>query len=377
MLAINSKVFLFYIQKVNMEHDNSSVTAQPSNEPPKIDYKNTVFLPKTSFAMQGNLPQNEPKILEFWQNIDIYKRLRQKSKGLPKFILHFGPPYANGNIHIGHALSEVLKDITTKSVQISGKYDAPLVPGWDCHGLPIEWKVEENYRAKGIKKEDVPVMDFIKECRNFAAKWVEVQGKELERLGIVANWKDPYTTMAPKSEGIIAGKLLELMMKGLLYKGLRPVMWSVVEKTALAETEVEYQDHVSDAIYVKFDIVESKITDLKGAALVIWTTTPWTIPGNRAIAYGDEFEYELVEVKSSNDLVKADQRLVLAKELVASFFEKIGTSDYEVIKTFKGSELQGTICAHPFRGLGYDFDVPALPGEHVTTDAACHGGDRW
>jgi len=340
-----------------------------SDESSSRDYKNSVFLPNTKFSMRANLAQTEPNILEFWQKIDIYKRLREKSKGLPKFILHFGPPYANGSIHIGHALSEVLKDITTKSYQIAG-YDAPLVPGWDCHGLPVEWKIEEGYRAKGMKKEDVPTLEFMAECRAFAEKWVKLQGEEFERLGIIANWKKPYLTMAPKNESIIASKILELMMKGLLYKGLRPVMWSVVEKTALAETEVEYKDdYKSDAIYVKFDVKQTDIKELTNAALVIWTTTPWTIPGNRAIAYGEEFEYTVIEVKSPTDLIKEGQKLLVAKDLLPTFCKEVGITEYKTVKKINGTELKNTICWHPFRGKGYDFDVPALPGDHVTTEA--------
>ncbi|RZI45767.1 isoleucine--tRNA ligase [Candidatus Finniella inopinata] len=332
-----------------------------------MDYKNTVFLPKTSFSMKASLAQREPEILQFWQSIDLYGRLRAKAAGRKKFILHFGPPYANGHIHIGHALSEVLKDIVTKTYQMMG-YDAPLVPGWDCHGLPIEWKIEENYRAKGLSKDEIPVLDFLKECRSFAEKWMNTQKSELERLGILADWQQPYSTMTPSTEGKIAEKLLQFSMKGLLYRGLKPVLWSVVEKTALAEAEVEYKDHTSDAVFVKFDVVKSPLSSLVDAALVIWTTTPWTLPGNRAIAYGPDFDYAVIQVLTATDLIANGQRLVLAKDLVPQFCQTVGLADYKIAETFKGEQLQGTVCAHPFQDQGYDFAVPALPGDHVTVE---------
>jgi isoleucyl-tRNA synthetase len=332
-----------------------------------MDYKNTVFLPKTSFAMKAGLAQQEPEHIKFWQDIDLYKRLRQKSKDKKKFILHFGPPYANGHAHIGHALSYILKDIVTKTYQMMG-YEAPLVLGWDCHGLPIEWKIEESYRAKGISKDDVPILDFLKECRAFATKWISIQKAEYERLGIIADWKNPYLTMNSASESKIVQQLLQFVTKGLLYRGLKPVLWSVVEKTALAEAEVEYKDHTSDSIYVKFDVVSSKILLLADAALVIWTTTPWTLPGNRSIAYGAEFDYSVIEVLSPTDLIVKGQRLVIAKDLVTDFCQTAGIEDYTILSTFKGSKLEGTICAHPWQDQGYDFPVPVLPGEHVTIE---------
>lgn len=333
-----------------------------------MDYKNTVFLPKTDFAMKAGLAKKEPEFLAYWQDIKLYDKLRAKSKGKEKFILHFGPPYANGHIHIGHALSEVLKDIVNKTYQMMG-YDAPMVPGWDSHGLPIEWKIEEAYRAKGIQKDDVPTLEFIAQCRIFAAKWMEVQKSEFERLGIIADWKNPYNTMDYKSEAHIAGQLLEFLENGLLYRGLKPVMWSVVEKTALAEAEVEYKEHTSESIYVKFDVVTPSIPELEGTAMVIWTTTPWTLPGNRAIAYGPEFEYAIIEIDQATDLIAKGQQLVLSKDLVSDFCAKTGITAYSTIKTLSGEELLGTICAHPWRDQGYDFDVPLLPGNHVTTES--------
>ncbi len=332
-----------------------------------MDYKNTVFLPKTAFAMKAGLAQREPDFIKYWQDIDLYNRLRKKSKGREKFILHFGPPYANGHIHIGHALSEILKDIVNKTYQMMG-YDAPMVPGWDSHGLPIEWKIEESYRAKGMKKEDVPPLEFIAQGRAFASKWMEIQKAEFKRLGIIADWDNPYNTMDLKTESQIAGQLLEFLMNGLLYRGLKPVMWSVVEKTALAEAEVEYQEHTSESIYVKFDVTIPSLPILEGTAMVIWTTTPWTLPGNRAIAYGPDYDYVLIEVLEATDLINKGQQLVLAKDLVTAFCLKASISQYTVIETISGSKLKGTICAHPWRDKGYDFDVPLLPGEHVTTE---------
>ncbi len=332
-----------------------------------MDYKSTVFLPTTSFAMKAGLSQREPDFIKFWQEINLYQRLRTKASGRKKFVLHFGPPYANGHIHIGHALSEVLKDIVTKTYQMMG-YDAPLVPGWDCHGLPIEWKIEETYRAKGISKDDIPILEFLKECRTFAEKWMTTQNKELQRLGIVADWDNPYCTMTPQTEAKIAEQVLQFSTKGLLYRGLKPVLWSVVEKTALAEAEVEYRDHISDSIYVKFDVVKSSLSFLNAASMVIWTTTPWTLPGNRAIAYGEEFDYVVIEVLTETGLMTEGQRLVLAKDLVSDFCQTVGLHDYGLVATFKGKDLAGTLCAHPWKGQGYDFPVPALPGDHVTLE---------
>ncbi|MCX7338155.1 MAG: isoleucine--tRNA ligase [Alphaproteobacteria bacterium] len=333
-----------------------------------LDYKNTVFLPKTNFSMKAGLAKREPELIKYWQDIDLHRRLRNTAKNKKKFILHFGPPYANGHIHIGHALSYILKDIVTKTYQMKG-CDAPLVPGWDCHGLPIEWKVEENYRAHGKKKEEIPVLEFLAECRSFASKWIGVQKEELKRLGIIADWDDPYKTMDPKTESRIAEQILKFHMNGLLYRGLKPVLWSVVEGTALAEAEVEYRDHTSHSIYVAFKIVKASIPLLEGASMVIWTTTPWTLPGNRGIAYGPEFTYTLIEVIDGTDLIAAGKRFVIAHDLVQEFVTKTGIQNYASIGTVKGGELAGTISAHPWRGHGYDFDVPLIPGDHVTTDS--------
>ncbi len=332
------------------------------------DYKDTVFLPKTDFAMKANLAVREKDFLEFWKKIDLYNLLRRQAKDLPKFILHWGPPYANGHLHNGHALSYILKDIVNKTYQMAG-YNAPLVPGWDCHGLPIELKVEEQYRAKGQRKEEVDVLEYIESCRAYANKWISTQSEELQRLGIVADWKNPYITMAFKNEAKIASELGKFLMNGGLYRGLKPVMWSVVEKTALAEAEVEYHNHTSDAIFVAFPIVKPSVETLKNAHAVIWTTTPWTLPGNRAIAYGADHNYSVIEVLDGTELISAGMRLLIAKDLVTEVTATLDVIDYRIIGHVNGETLKGTICQHPWHGLGYDFDVPMVPGEHVTTDA--------
>src|SRR5215510_8136770 len=265
---------------------------------PARDWSKTLFLPKTQFAMKAGLPQLEPKLLARWAKLGLYHRLRAAAKGRPKFILHDGPPYANGNIHIGHALNKILKDVVTRSWQMLG-YDSNYVPGWDCHGLPIEWKIEEEYRAKGRNKDAVPVVEFRKECRAFAAHWIDVQREEFKRLGVEGAWAHPYTTMAFAAEAQIARELMKFAQNGTLYRGSKPVMWSVVEKTALAEAEVEYEDYTSDMVWVKFPtqmvVRHGAVVDQNQVrwntivkdhqpSVLIWTTTPWTIPGNRAIS---------------------------------------------------------------------------------------------
>ena len=251
-----------------------------------MEYKNTIFLPKTNFEMRANLPSKEPKILEEWNKKNIFKKLRERSKNREKFILHDGPPYANGHIHMGTALNKILKDVIVRTQQMNGK-DSIYVPGWDCHGLPIEWKIEETYRKKGKDKDSIPIVQFRKECRDFAEKWIEIQKKEFRRLGVEGDWNDPYLTMSFEAEAQIVRELGKFLMDGSLYRGARPVLWSVVEKTALADAEVEYEDHTSNTIYVKFEVCERKINELIGNSILIWTTTPWTIPGNRALAYNE------------------------------------------------------------------------------------------
>ena len=259
------------------------------------DYRQTVFLPKTDFPMRGDLPRREPLMLARWQAMDLYQRLRETAAGREKFVLHDGPPYANGHLHIGHALNKILKDVVNRSQQMLGK-DAPYVPGWDCHGLPIEWMIEEKYRAKKVSKDSIPVEQFRRECRDFAAHWIEVQKGEFERLGITGDWAHSYTTMAYAAEAQIVRELGKFLVNGGLYRGSKPVLWSVVEQTALAEAEVEYHDHRSTTVWVRFSIVTTGLPDLMGAAALIWTTTPWTLPGNRAIAFSAALDYTAMRV---------------------------------------------------------------------------------
>ncbi len=338
-----------------------------SNAP---DYRSTVFLPTTDFPMKAGLPQLEPKLLERWKNMDMYKRLREKSKGREKFVLHDGPPYANGHLHIGHALNKILKDTITRARQMTG-YDSNYVPGWDCHGLPIEWKIEEQYREKGLNKDDVPVVEFRKQCRDFAAKWIEVQKEEFKRLGVIGDWDNPYKTMAFEAEGHIVREVGKFLMNGALYRGSKPVMWSVVEKTALADAEVEYDDHTSTTIWVRFKVVKTELAAIKDTSIVIWTTTPWTMPGNRAIAFGPAMDYVVVEVKgvSEKSLARLGERFVVNVDLLADVLKSAGVTDHALGARFKGADLEGTLCHHPLHGKGYDFEVPLLPGDHVTTEA--------
>ncbi len=259
------------------------------------DYKATVFLPQTDFPMRGDLPRREPALLERWATLDLWRRQREVAAGRPKFILHDGPPYANGNIHLGTALNKILKDVVNRAQQMLGK-DAVYVPGWDCHGLPIEWKIEEEYRAKKKSKDEVPVVQFRRECRDFAAHWIDVQREEFKRLGVLGDWDHPYTTMSFAAEAQIVREIGKFAMNGGLYRGSKPVMWSVVEQTALAEAEIEYHDHTSTTVWVRFPVATPSRPELAGAAVLIWTTTPWTLPGNRAIAYGAEIEYVLVDI---------------------------------------------------------------------------------
>ncbi|MFC5991873.1 isoleucine--tRNA ligase [Limoniibacter endophyticus] len=335
----------------------------------KIDYSKTLYLPQTDFPMRAGLPQKEPQIVARWEEMDLYKKLRESAKGREKFVLHDGPPYANGNIHIGHALNKVLKDVITRSFQMRG-FDSNYVPGWDCHGLPIEWKIEEKYRAKGQDKDQVPINEFRKECREFAAGWIGEQSREFKRLGIVGDFENPYTTMNFHAEARIAGELLKFAMSGQLYRGSKPVMWSVVERTALAEAEVEYHDYESDAIWVKFPVVGSDA--LAGASLVIWTTTPWTIPGNRAVAYSPRVAYSLYEVTAAeNDFgPQAGERLVFADALAEECFKK-AKLEFNKLSDVSAADLSSITLDHPLKGFGggYEFIVPLLAGDHVTDDA--------
>lgn len=334
------------------------------------DYKATIFLPQTSFPMKGDLPQKEPEILKWWDDIKIYDRLHKKAEGRERFVIHDGPPYANGRIHLGHALNHILKDIINKSQYKLGK-STPFIPGWDCHGLPIEAKVEEQYREKGVKKEDVDPIQFREECRAFAEHWIQVQIEDFKRLGMFADWEHPYTTMSPQAEAEIIRLLGIFVMNKGLYRGIKPVMWSVVEKTALAEAEVEYYDHESLSIYVRFPITKSSIPGIEGASAVIWTTTPWTLPGNRAIAYGADLDYVALRVDEVTPESQAvpGEVMVIAKGLQPAVEQKLGIERSAVLETFKGEKLKDTEARHPFFGEGYDFGVPLLPGEHVTLEA--------
>ena len=313
-----------------------------SDAPDRPDYRSTVFMPKTDFPMKAGLPQKEPAILAKWQEGDIYGQVRKARAGRAKFILHDGPPYANGDIHIGHALNHILKDMVVRTQTLLGK-DAPYVPGWDCHGLPIEWKVEEQYRKKKLNKDEVPVKEFRAECRAYAQHWVDRQREQLKRLGIGGNWDKPYLTMNFKAEGTIVSELYKFAESGQLYRGAKPVMWSPVEKTALAEAEIEYEDITSTQIDVAFEIVESPIPELVGAHAVVWTTTPWTIPVNQAIAYGPDVEYQLVEAHG--------RKLLLAEALFDDAVDRFIKSDaipvgsgWHVLWNGKGSDLAGTIA---------------------------------
>ncbi|HRP79544.1 MAG TPA: isoleucine--tRNA ligase, partial [Aquamicrobium sp.] len=336
----------------------------------KIDYSKTLYLPETDFPMRAGLPEKEPKLVERWQEMKLYRKLRESAAGRPLYVLHDGPPYANGNIHIGHALNKILKDVITRSFQMRG-YDSNYVPGWDCHGLPIEWKIEEQYRAKGRNKDEVPVNEFRKECREFAQHWIGVQTEEFKRLGIEGDFDNPYTTMAFPAEARIAGELMKFAMSGQLYRGSKPVMWSVVERTALAEAEVEYHDYESDTIWVKFP-VEGAAGDLTGAHVVIWTTTPWTIPGNRAVAYSPRIAYGLFEVTAAeNDFgPRPGEKLIFADALAEESFAKAKLA-YKRLRDVKADELAALALSHPLKGLGggYGFAVPMLAGDHVTDDA--------
>ncbi|MDF1778892.1 MAG: isoleucine--tRNA ligase [Rhizobiaceae bacterium] len=334
----------------------------------KLDYSKTLNLPKTEFPMRGGLPKKEPEIVARWQDMGLYKMLRETSAGRPKFVLHDGPPYANGNIHIGHALNKILKDVITRSFQMRG-YDSNYVPGWDCHGLPIEWKIEEQYRAKGKNKDEVPVNEFRQECRDFAAHWIGVQSEEFKRLGIEGDFERPYTTMNFHAEARIAGELMKIAKTGQLYRGSKPVMWSVVERTALAEAEVEYHDYESDTIWVKFP-VNAGAPELLGAHVVIWTTTPWTIPGNRAVSYSARISYGLYEVtEAENDFgPQPGEKLIFADSLADACAQKAKVTLVRLADV-SPQALEQMTCDHPLKDLGYAFAVPLIEGEHVTDDA--------
>ena len=352
-----------------------------------VDYKSTVYLPDTDFPMKAGLASKELELLERWERLDIYDRQRKIARGREKFVLHDGPPYANGHLHIGHALNKILKDVITRSQQMLGK-DSNYVPGWDCHGLPIEWKIEEKYREKGENKDKIPTVEFRRECREFADHWIDIQREEFKRLGVMGDWDHPYTTMTYEAEARIVVELGKFLMNGSLYRGAKPVLWSVVEKTALAEAEVEYHDHNSNTIFVSFRVQDMSTSDVAlGAAIIIWTTTPWTIPGNRGIAYSTDDDYVRLKVKGVGEgsLVQPGEEFVLARKLVEQVCAECAINNHEIVARFKGNELFGTICCHPFKGKGYDFEVPLLAGDFVEMEtgsgfvhiAPGHGFDDW
>ncbi len=385
-----------------------------------LDYSRTLFLPKTDFPMRGGLPQKEPEILARWARENLYRALRESGKGRPKFVLHDGPPYANGNVHIGTALNKTLKDIVVRSHQMTGR-ESNYVPGWDCHGLPIEWKVEEEfYRSKGKVKPDFSdsqaIIAFRRECRAYAEHWLSVQREEFKRLGVVGDWDHPYTTMSYPAEAQIAREIFKFVASGLLYRGSKPVMWSVVEKTALAEAEVEYEDHVSDTIFAAFPLLrrgadasdltpsvgsqigvdpetgettfdDSSLHDWadqraadatradklaqSGTSVVIWTTTPWTIPGNRAIAFSKRIEYGLYRVTSApnGNWARVGAQYIIAKKLADEVFQSANVEAFEFVEEVSSEFLKLLTCAHPLHAHGYGFVVPLLDGDYVTDDA--------
>ncbi len=389
-----------------------------AEEPKGRDYRATLFLPETPFPMKAGLAQREPERLKYWQEIGLYSRLREAARERAKFVFHDGPPYANGPIHIGHAENKILKDLVVRTKQMAG-FDCDYVPGWDCHGLPIEWKVEEDFRKAGRKKSEVPAVEFRRACREYADKWIPLQREEFKRLGIEGDWDHYYTTMSFEAEAAIAAEFLRVVRTGLVYRGSKPVMWSPVERTSLAEAEVEYAEKTSPTIWVKFPVVgfnrrlvvpgddgssrdigsasalglgaqalREDWPSLVGASIVIWTTTPWTIPGNRAISFSPSIQYGLYEVESVETglafepWVTVGDKLALADNLAEDVMRAAKAASW---KRVCDVDPEGLVCAHPFRGRGYDFDVPLLAGEHVTDDAGTgfvhtapgHGADDF
>ncbi len=338
--------------------------------------ENNLNLPKTAFSMKANLPSKEPQILESWDKNKLYEKLRKKSAGKKKFVLHDGPPYANGHIHMGTALNKILKDIVTKFHQMSDQ-DSIYVPGWDCHGLPIEWKIEEEYKKKKKNKDEVPTKEFRKECREFAEKWIGIHKKEFKRLGVIGDWENYYSTMSFDAEAQIVRELGKFLLEGSLYRGFKPVLWSTVEKTALADAEVEYKDHKSNTIYSTFQVNKTDKDFLQNTSIVIWTTTPWTIPANKALAYNKDINYSVLELD--------DKKIVVAEKLINSVIKDCGLSKFKIIKSFKGEVFKNTICSHPFKNLGYNFEVPMLEANFVTLEqgtgivhcAPSHGPDDF
>ncbi len=368
---------------------------------PSRDYRDTLFLPETPFAMKAGLPANEPKWIARWDEERLYEQLRADARGRPKFVLHDGPPYANGPIHLGHAMNKILKDFVVRSRQMTG-FDADYVPGWDCHGLPIEWKVEEDFRARGRKKEDVDPVEFRKACRAYADKWIPLQMREFRSLGIEGDWANHYSTMSFRAEAAIAAEFLRVVRQGLVYRGSKPIMWSPVERTSLAEAEVEYAEKTSPTIWVRFPIrrygdAQAHGVDLRTVSVVIWTTTPWTIPGNRAISYNPDIAYGVYEVEAIETglafapWVRVGERLALADRLAEDTLRAARAARWKRLSDF---DPEGLSCLHPLRQWSpdaapapdaYDFAVPLLAGDHVTDDAGTgfvhtapgHGADDF
>ncbi len=344
--------------------------------------KDNLHLPKTAFSMKASLPIKEPLILEKWEKNKIFEKIRKDSKGKEKFVLHDGPPYANGHIHMGTALNKILKDIITRFHQMNGK-DSIYVPGWDCHGLPIEWKIEEQYKKKKKNKDEIPIKDFRQECREFAKNWIQVHIKEFKRLGVVGDFKNYYSTMSFEAEAQIVRELGKFLLDGSLYQGFKPVLWSTVEKTALADAEVEYMDHTSNTIFVAFKVKKTKKDFLKDASVIIWTTTPWTIPANKALAFNSSIEYSLIEISELENF--KDKKIIVATNLIESVVKTCEIKSHKILKTFKGSEFKGTICSHPFVSMKFDYDIPMLEANFVDLEqgtgivhcAPSHGPDDF
>ena len=344
--------------------------------------KDNLHLPKTAFSMKASLPTKEPLILEKWEKNKIFQKIRDNSKGKEKFILHDGPPYANGHIHMGTALNKILKDMIIRFHQMNGK-DSVYVPGWDCHGLPIEWKIEEQYKKKKKNKDEVPIKDFRQECREFAKNWIQVHIKEFKRLGVVGDFENYYSTMSFDAEAQIVRELGKFLLNDSLYQGFKPVLWSTVEKTALADAEVEYMDHTSNTIFVAFKVKTTQKDFLKDANIIIWTTTPWTIPANKALAFNSTIEYSLIEIESLEHF--NENKIIVATNLINSIVESCRIKSHKVLKTFQGSEFEGTICSHPFLKMNFDYDVPMLNAGFVNLDqgtgivhcAPSHGPDDF
>ena len=344
--------------------------------------KDSLNLPKTAFSMKANLPGKEPEILKKWEDSKIFEKLRKNSKGKEKFVLHDGPPYANGHIHMGTALNKILKDIITRFHQMDGK-DSIYVPGWDCHGLPIEWKIEEQYKKKKKNKDEIPIKDFREECREFAKSWINVHIKEFKRLGVIGDFDNYYSTMSYEAEAQIVRELGKFLLDGSLYQGFKPVLWSTVEKTALADAEVEYKDHTSNTIYVSFKVKETNKDFLKDTNIIIWTTTPWTIPANKALAFNNNIDYSVLEIGELENF--KDKKIVVAKNLIQEIITQCKIKNYKELKTFKGSEFKETICSHPFSNIGFDYSVPMLEARFVNLEqgtgivhcAPSHGPDDF